>query len=234
MPKKYIYVIATYVLMQLSSYLVIPLEKNLDIDPIILTVSWSIATFLIALAVSCYLLRDEIRSFFQSEDKSIGQIILWSVLGFFLVIIAQNVSGLIERYVFGVTASSENTRVLVEVARQIPIFIIIISVLGPILEELVFRKAIFGSLHKRMNFFFAAIISGFLFAILHNDFSHLLTYIAAATVFAFIYVETKRIIVPIIVHMSMNTIAVIVNLSIDPEELQKMMEEVQLILFGGF
>ncbi|SES24055.1 hypothetical protein SAMN04487944_12631 [Gracilibacillus ureilyticus] len=234
MPKKYLYVIATYVLMQLSSYLVIPLEAMLDMDPLILTVSWSILTFVAALVVSCYLLRDEIRSFFQSDDKQIGQIILWSVLGFILVIIAQSVAGLIERYVFGITTSSENTQILMEVARQLPIFIIIISILGPILEELVFRKAIFGTLNKRLNFFIAAVISGFLFAILHMDFDHLLTYILAGMVFAFVYVETNRIIVPIIVHMSMNTMAVIMQFSIDPEELQRMLEEVQLILFGGF
>ncbi|MFC4401782.1 CPBP family intramembrane glutamic endopeptidase [Gracilibacillus xinjiangensis] len=234
MPKKYIYVIATYVLMQLSSYFVIPLEKNLDIDPVILTVSWSIITFLAALAVSCYILRDEIRSFFRLEDKKIGQIIFWSVVGFILVIIAQNVAGLIERYVFGITTSSENTQILLEVARRAPIFIIIISILGPILEELVFRKAIFGTLNQRMNFFIAAVISGFLFAILHMDFDHLLTYILAGMVFAFVYVETNRIIVPIIVHMSMNTMAVILQFSIDPEELQRRLEELQLILFGGF
>ncbi|WP_347836257.1 YdiK family protein [Gracilibacillus sp. JCM 18860] len=68
---------------------------------------------------------------------------------------------------------------------------------------------------------------------MHNDFSHLLTYIAVAFVLAFIYVETKRILVPILAHMAMNTFAVIGQLSLDPEEMEQMLEQVQFILVGG-
>lgn len=234
LPAKYIYIILTYVAVQLSAFLVIPFRLYTNVDPLTLMVGWNIGSFVLALIISCYLLRDEINSFFQSRDKRIGQIVLWTILGFFLVLIAQVASTVIERFVFGAPVGSENTMQLMQVARQAPIFIILISILGPILEELVFRKAIFGSLYKKMNFFFAGIISGVLFAVLHNDFSHLLTYIAVAFVLAFIYVETKRILVPILAHMAMNTFAVIGQLSLDPEEMEQMLEQVQFILVGGF
>lgn len=222
--------------MQLSVYLVVPFIELIE-NPQFFLVGWSLATFALALIISIYFLRDEIAAFFQSDQKNIGNIVLWSVLGSFLVIITQWVAVTIETFVFGIKPGSQNTMDLMNVARQAPIFIVIISVLGPILEELVFRKAIFGSLHKRMNFFFAALLSGVIFAAVHQDFSHLLIYTAMGMVFAFLYVETKRIIVPIIAHMAINTFAVIVQFSVDPEQIEqqlKQLEQLQLIITGGY
>lgn len=235
MPKKYIYVILTYVLMQFSGILAGPFAPFIE-DEVAFLVGWTITTFALALIISLYLLRDEIANFWRSDQKGIGNIILWSVLGFILVFITQIAAVLIETFVLGIEPGSENTFELMNIARQVPIFIIIISVLGPILEELVFRKAIFGSLHKKMNFFFAALLSGVIFAVVHMDFEHILTYTAIGMVFAFLYVETKRIIVPIIAHMAINTYAVIGQLSIDPEQIDdqmKQLEQLQLILIGG-
>ncbi|SHN35132.1 CPBP family intramembrane glutamic endopeptidase [Gracilibacillus kekensis] len=236
MPKKYIYLIITYIAMQLSGVLALPFVQQIE-NPEAFSVGWSVATFALALIISIYFLRDEVSEFFRTEQKQIGTIILWSVLGFILVFITQIVAVVIETFVFGIKPGSQNTMDLMNIARQAPIFIIIISVLGPILEELVFRKAIFGSLHKRMNFFFAALLSGIIFAAVHMDFSHLLTYTAIGMVFAFLYVETKRIIVPIIAHMAINTYAVIGQLSIDPEQIEeqlKQLEQLQLIIIGGY
>ena len=50
---------------------------------------------------------------------------------------------------------------------------------------------------------------------------------------AYVYVKTKRIIVPILVHMGMNGIVIFGQLMIDPEELERMQQELSLILFGG-
>ncbi|UOQ49093.1 CPBP family intramembrane metalloprotease [Gracilibacillus caseinilyticus] len=235
MPKKYIYLIVTYVAMQFSIFLVLPF-RDLITDMETFSTWWSVITFALALVVSFIILKGEMKEFFDLEHKRIGNIILWSVLGFFLVMIGQYASILIETFVFGIKPGSENTMDLMNVARQMPIFIIIISVLGPILEELVFRKAIFGTLYKKMNFFFAAIISGLIFATVHMDFSHLLTYTAIGMIFAFLYVETKRIIVPIIAHMSINTFAVIGQLSLDSEQIEqqmKQLEELMTIIIGG-
>lgn len=221
--------------MQFSSLLALPFLPFIE-NREAFSVAWSVMSFTVALIISMILLRDEMKDFFQSRDKKIGAIILWSFLGFILVLITQYVSIIIETFVLGIPPGSENTMDLMNIARQAPIFIVIISVLGPILEELVFRKAIFGSLYKRMNFFFAALLSGVIFAAVHMDFEHLLTYTAIGMVFAFLYVETKRIIVPIIAHMSINTFAVIGQLSVDPEEIEQQMEQLEqlmMILIGG-
>ena len=112
-------------------------------------------------------------------------------------------------YVFGVPRGSENTDRLMDIARTIPWFLIVVSIIGPILEEIVFRKILFGTLYKKFNFFIAAIISSLVFATIHFDFTHLLVYTAMGLVFAFLYVKTKRIIVPIAAHVAMNTLVAI-------------------------
>lgn len=124
---------------------------------------------------------------------------------------------------------------IMEYARANMLFILIPAIIAPILEEIIFRKIIFGSLYKRMNFFFAAILSALVFAAFHVDFSHLLMYTAMGLVFAFLYVKTKRIIVPIIVHAGMNSYVVYKQYNLTPEEIQKMidqLEQLQTILLS--
>src|SRR5699024_12863433 len=89
-------------------------------------------------------------------------------------------------------------------------------------EELLFRKIIFGSLYRRMNFFWAAILSSLAFGVIHLDLTHLLIYTGMGLVFSYLYVKTKTIIVPILVHMSMNTITVLMLLTVDIEVLERM------------
>ena len=84
-----------------------------------------------------------------------------------------------------------------------------------------------------MNFFFAALLSSLIFAIVHNDPQHLLMYITMGLVFAFLYVKTKRIIVPIIVHAAMNSLVIFAQYNMDPEEIERILNELQFIFFGG-
>lgn len=65
------------------------------------------------------------------------------------------------------------------------------------------------------------------------DLTHILIYVSMGFVFAYLYVKTKRIIVPILVHMTLNTVTVLGQLLIDPEKLEQMQNDVMLIFFGG-
>ena len=55
MPKKYWYVILTYVLAQLSGIIVGPIVKVLNIDLLNASVAWSIISFVLALIIIMYL-----------------------------------------------------------------------------------------------------------------------------------------------------------------------------------
>ena len=91
-------------------------------------------------------------------------------------------------------------------------------VLGPIVEELVFRKAIFGLIPKPS---IALIVSSLIFALIHV-FSELFTlsfldmilttipYLTMGLVFGFIYLKyNKNIYIPILVHMLTNLISIL-------------------------
>ena len=93
---------------------------------------------------------------------------------------------------------------------------------APILEEIIFRRVIFGGLYQKTNFIIAALISGLIFAAVHGEFEHLLIYIAPGLVFSYIYYQTKRLLTPIIAHLLMNGFVIIIQLNYDKlEKLQK-------------
>jgi len=232
--KNHWYVLFAYIGMLILTFLIpVILTLNFSFDLITTSIYTNIILFILCLGLVLYMMRVELTREKRAHPLSIGTLFGWSLFGLILAWSGQIVAALIETYLFGIDPGSENTEAILELTRINPLLFIIPAIVGPILEELVFRKIIFGTFYKRMNFFLAAIFSSIIFAILHLDFSHILIYTAIGFVFAFLYVKTKRIIVPIIVHMAMNTITVLVQLSIDPEELEKIQEQLALILFGG-
>lgn len=225
MAKRHWYTIILYALIQFSVILMGPIIASLfTLDLGVANIYWTITSFVGGTILMLLLLREDF-ALERKEKTSVWLIILWIFAGFWMAYFTQIISVLIEVYVLNIPVGSENTDAIVNTARAIPLFVVVPAIVGPILEELVFRKVIFGAFYKRTNFFFAALLSSLVFALLHMDFSHLLTYLTMGLVFAFLYVQTKRIIVPIIVHMSMNSFAVIGQMLVDPDEIEKMREQ---------
>lgn len=239
-PKRYWFVILTYVGVALIlGGIIIPLvlQSAFGFDPLISSIYGQIFTFTLSLLIILSLLRPDFELEKAESKTGVGGILLWSVIGFFMVYIGQIVAALIELHILGIEPGSENTTAIVDVIDMIPIFFIVPAIIGPVLEELVFRKVIFGALHKKMNFFFAASLSSIVFSVFHGDFEHILVYAAIGFIFAFLYVKTKRIIVPIIAHMTMNTFVLLIQVFVDIEQLEKILEELQngfiSFFFGG-
>lgn len=232
MPKRYWWVILTYIVAQLSVLIFAPLLFNVfPLTEIQAIVYWNIISFVAALLIIIRLMKQDL-----TEKKHRGAaghvgIVIWSIIGFILSWIAQVIAVNIEISVFGIEPGSENTAIIMEIAKQTPIFLLIPVLIAPILEELIFRKIIFGTLYKRMNFVFAAFLSALIFGIIHQEPEHILIYSSMGFVFAFLYVQTKRIIVPIIVHMALNTASVIVQLTFDIEKLEQL--QTLIFTFGG-
>ena len=223
MRKEYWLILITYIAMQLSSFIGVPLMSFIapsfgKSGPELASFSistWLMISFSIAMVIILYLLRKEMVNPVRSEKAlSPSLSTYWAIGGIFLALIAQTVAANIE-LLMGIEMGSENTEQIVGSYRTAPIVIIVTAIIGPILEEIVFRKIIFGALYKRLNFFIAAIISSLIFAIAHGEPEHLLLYTSIGLTFAFLYVKTNRILVPIITHVSMNTIVVIMQLNQD-------------------
>lgn len=237
MKKEYWFVIITYLTMQLSGFIGVPTfmyvsaSLNNPIDELKGFAYWSVFSFSVALLLVLFFMRHEIKERVLTRDQApIPISIFWSIFGVFLAIFAQSIAVMIEQQL-GIKAESENTQEILSIIRQVPLMIMISSIIGPILEEIIFRKIIFGSLYKRFNFFISALLSSVIFGLAHMEFVHLLLYSAMGFTFAFLYVKTKRILVPIIAHISMNTLVSILQLF--PKEIENFLNNTQAFI-GGF
>src|SRR5690606_16658305 len=106
---------------------------------------------------------------------AIGQSILWAIGGIFLAFFTQYVAIVLELQL-GIDPGSENTEQIMNLIRLFPLAVLVSSIIGPILEEIVFRKGIFGSLYNRFPFWLSALLSSLTFAVAHMDFTHILIY----------------------------------------------------------
>ena len=96
----------------------------------IITGHWAIISFFVALCIVLWLLRTDIRDrHLDPMRSSVPATIGWIFIGFFLAIISQSIAGMIEMYVFGVPRGSENTDRLMDIARTIPWFLIVVSII---------------------------------------------------------------------------------------------------------
>ncbi|MBU9713534.1 CPBP family intramembrane glutamic endopeptidase [Evansella tamaricis] len=175
---------------------------------------------------------------FTRNRTDAGDTFLWIIAGMFMAYTAQIIAAMIEMHLFGIEPGSENTQRIVGWANAVPLLVIVVGVFVPIMEEIVFRMVIFGSLYKRFGFWIAALSSGLIFAVVHFDFSHLLVYLTMGVVFAYLYVKTRRIIVPIMAHAGINSFVMLVQVMYG-EDLQRIIDQLEnvqtivFLLFGG-
>lgn len=223
------YVLLTYIVCQLSAFLllVIPGLKTFllsFIDQpteqkalIALSGWWSTGAFAVAFIV-CFILIARNKNFWnifkEGEKATIAASIGWGIIGFFLVLFGQTIGAYIEMAI-GIEMGSENTEAIMDVTRVAPIMILATVFFGPVLEELVFRRVIFGSIIQQYNFWIACIVSAIIFAAIHLDFTHIILYTICGVIFAFLYYKTKRLLTSIIAHVMLNGFVTFMQINAD-------------------
>jgi membrane protease YdiL (CAAX protease family) len=80
---------------------------------------------------------------------------------------------------------------------------------GPIIEEIVYRKIMFGSLNNKFSFAIAATISSTLFGIAHMNWKLFLAYFLVGYILCYLYNKTNTLFAPIIVHGLLNLIPIL-------------------------
>ncbi|TYS34717.1 CPBP family intramembrane glutamic endopeptidase [Bacillus pumilus] len=242
MKKQYWYIILTYILVQFSAFPYVFIMKWLGYIQTPMTQAelsklsgtWTIISFCIGLIIILLILRTVPKASLRNEaPASVGAAIAWITGGFFLSLLTQSIAGMIEQYAFGIERESENTQNILSIMDAFPFLVVIIALIGPILEEIIFRKIIFGVIYERSNFFIAALVSSVFFAAAHSDFDHFFLYTAMGFTFAFLYAKTKRIIVPIGAHMLMNSLVILVQIEPVRKIIEEQSQTMQMII-GGF
>lgn len=148
---------------------------------------------------------------FEMQPKDWKTSILWGILGIFLAIILQNIAIHLETALFGESGNSQNTANILSFIQSNLLFVLAVSVGGPILEEFVFRRALIGILQEKTPLWFATIVSSLLFAVMHDD-GHILLYTSLGIFFSLLYIKTGRIWTSIISHVGMNSLVVFIGL----------------------
>ncbi|HHY75062.1 MAG TPA: CPBP family intramembrane metalloprotease [Bacillus bacterium] len=233
---RYLLTILTYILVQFSGIIFgVKLLLANGVSREHAMAIWTVISFSVGLLIVLLILIPDMKERHQTVGRVSRLAAMgWASIGVVLAFLAQIVAAQIEM-LLGIEVGSENTEILVKIAMETPIFIVVTSVIGPIFEEIIFRQIIFGSLYKKFNFWIAAIVSSLIFAAVHFDFTHIIIYTAMGLVFAFLYVKTKRILVPIVAHVSMNSFVVLIRVFFadDIEKLQTQYEQLQSFI-GGF
>lgn len=146
----------------------------------------------------------------DTKTTNFKKIFLWGITGTILVVIGQFITLNISHLLFHQSMMSQNTNALITIFHQSPIYFLDIVFATPIVEELIFRKVLFGNLIDYFNPWIAAIISSFLFGTAHHD-GHFLTYFVMGCLFEFIYYVSHDIRASIIAHAGLNLTILIVT-----------------------
>lgn len=212
-----LWILLTYVIIQYSGLYGVPFLKNSSIfegvdrktASIEAVALWGCFSFIAGLFIVLILLKKPIFTGMKNlSSRSIGNILKWAVLGYFITMVAQVVCNLILILLLDLDKGSENTQAIIKLAKLNPAFIVIPSLIAPILEEIIFRGIIFKRLFERFPFLVSAVISSAIFAFMHGDLPFFLSYFLIGIIFCYLYKRTNSILVPILTHMLMNSFVV--------------------------
>jgi len=131
----------------------------------------------------------------------------------------------------GQVQTSQNQAGLQALMQQVPAWLMVplLVVVGPFVEEYVFRHLLIGKLSRRLNIWICCALSVFLFAALHIvgreavTLTALLPYLAMGATLVFVYRWTgKNVMFSYLVHAAKNLLAVVLVYAIPPELFQHM------------
>ncbi|PQZ57166.1 MULTISPECIES: CPBP family intramembrane glutamic endopeptidase [Bacillus] len=212
MTKRYWGVIITYILLYFSIYLFEPLFINLfNFTKEAANAYGRIFGYFLAFIVILILMKPDIKKG-SSNAYPPKKTILWCIYGVLIYFLVQAIYGLIAIVVFNMDPNSEHSEMIKTNFISFPFRIVNIAILGPIMEEILTKKIILDTLRKRTNVYIACLITSLVFALLHMELASVIPYTLAGLVYAFLYVKTNRLIVPIVVHMTINTLAILIKL----------------------
>lgn len=204
-------IIISYIIAQFSVFIIYPL--NLLIFPdlndlLIVSVSAAIG-FMLGLICMLWIIRNELNQLLQTPFlRSFN----YALLGLWVAIIGQMLLSVLISQFVAEGLNQETEQYMLKMSEVSILFLIIPIIIGPILEELVFRYAILGSFMKRMKTTYAVLLSSLLFGLIHFSLTNLVIYVFCGIVFSVIYIKTNSILTSIMAHVFMNAFVMVMFL----------------------
>lgn len=169
--------------------------------------------------VMIFLLKVDFKNDFKAFKKDCKSILIYVGCGFVVMYMLTIIVSMIYQSL-GIMEESANEELINKILLSKYALPMIISVvlLAPIVEEILFRKVLFGFCEKtlRLKPIFAILISTFIFAFIHvsdlENIKFIFQYLPLSLVICSVYHFSKNnIYAVILLHMANNTIAVIVT-----------------------
>ncbi len=161
-----------------------------------------------------FVYKDKFNSIDASKKMNLLKSVLISIVVFIISYNFDKIISIIIYNVFGNVKSINDS--VIKASEKVSIFTYFeVSFAGPILEEIVYRQLLFGYLYdlhlgcnKYIRFITASIVSSIVFGSIHNGAFHpyMLYYVTTGIILSSLYVYTKRLSSPIIVHILINLI----------------------------
>lgn len=161
----------------------------------------------------------------KSALKKIKKTLLWTKIGFIVIFLLQNVVWdaiikqiFIQMFMIEKIANSNQSN-LTSMLLEYPILMsLLVVVIGPILEEIIYRFALFRTLYEK-NHFLAYFITAFVFGLQHifsatimngqmGESINIIGYMIFGFGLSFVYVKTKNLTASILIHILNNLIGV--------------------------
>ncbi|MCA4133126.1 CPBP family intramembrane glutamic endopeptidase [Arthrobacter sp. M4] len=150
-----------------------------------------------------------------------------------LSVVAMLVLSVLFVTITGTPRSSENQLAVENLVQQIPPWLVIplLVVVGPFVEEYIFRHLLIGKLSKRVNIWICCAASVFLFSFIHVvgregiELPALAPYLGMGVVLVAVYVWTgKNVMFSYFVHASKNLLAAILIYAIPPDLINQLQQ----------
>lgn len=184
----------------------------------------NVVSTIICLLLVYYVLKDYIyQNIISFKERWLSHVIWTFSIGVILFYTLSIISNMILRFFLpDPNIMSSNQQLINQMLSSETIFMLILTViLAPVLEELLFRGIIFTSLYEK-NPWLAHFVSAFLFGFLHvysavfsgnlTQLLYVITYGSMGLAFSIAYEKRDTICVPILLHMTNNLIAVMINI----------------------
>ncbi len=178
----------------------------------------SLFVYLFMIAISVYLAFPVLKESYYKTPK-LRKLIKSVLLTFVALYFISALSSILVFILTGLQDSANQNQV-VDAFKQNPSLIIFTTVIyAPIVEEIVFRGAIFRGLRSKTNFIISAIISGLLFGFIHVfdsliqgnilDLLYIIVYGSLGFVFCYAYEKNNSIFASIALHFINNFLGII-------------------------
>ena len=207
-----IYALTAIVMQIILINLVVVMNADILNDYNISTILLAFCNYVLPFPVLYYLMRKMKSEKLEKNSLSINTFLLYASITMTLMWIG-NITGLAITSLIGVAAQTDISNPVQDLINNSSIWLnlTLISIIGPIFEEVIFRKLLIDRTIKygaRVSIILSAVLFGFF----HGNLSQLFYASLLGGFFAYVYIKTGRVIYTIALHILVNLMGSVASL----------------------